>query len=138
MEINRELAALTERIEHMSRQLDDMRPIIPAIAVTQSQLETVNTQLRQLTTNGENRNKIIHTIDKRVLTLERWHKGVMGFTAIAVTLALTLGGYTKSFIETVQDNRSDTNQRLSNLELIVNSKNYEKAFEIQPKQEVLK
>lgn len=131
-----QIAVLMERIEHIAKGMDDIRPLVAAVSALQHEKESLNQQVRQLTTNSETHSKLMHDIDKRVLILERWHKAMIGFSATALAVIMTLGGYTKNFIETVQDDRNNTNQRLSILELVVNSPNYSKALERREEKEV--
>lgn len=131
-----QIAVLMERIEHIVKGMDDIRPLVAAVSALQHEKESLNQQVRQLTINSETRSKLLHDIDKRVLVMERWHKARLSFSATAIAVVMALAGYTKNFIETVQDERNNTNQRLSMLELVVNSPNYAKALERREEKEV--
>lgn len=132
-----QVAVLTERIEYIARTMEDIKPLITAIATMRVEQDSMAVQVRQLAQGGEVRLQSIHAHDKRILILERWHKAMIGFGTVAVSILLAMAGYTKSFIETIQNERNDTNQRLSNLELIVNSPNYSKAMELPRQTEVV-
>lgn len=133
---NAQFAVLNERLEHLVRAMEEIRPLVVNVNSLQHSIDVMQTQIKQLTMGSDARGKLMHDIDKRVLVLERWHKAMVGFSAFAMSILLALGGYTKSFIETVQDGRNDTNQRLATLELIVNSPNYGKAMSRLQEQEV--
>lgn len=133
---NAQFAVLNERLEHLVRAMEEIRPLVVNVNSLQHSIDVMQTQIKQLTMGSDARGKLVHDIDKRVLVLERWHKAMVGFSAIAMSILLALGGYTKSFIESVQDERNDTNQRLATLELIINSPNYGKAMSRFQEQEV--
>lgn len=130
------IAVITERLNHIAATMDDIKPLIAAVSSLQHSNDVFDQRINQLTLNSEARYKMLHDQDKRVLVLERWHKAMIGFSATAMAVLLALAGYTKSFIETIQDERNDTNQRLSILELVVNSPNYPKALERREEKEV--
>lgn len=134
---NSQFAVLNERLEHLVRAMEDIKPLIINVNSLQHNIDVMQTQIKQLTMGSDARGKLIHDIDKRVLVVERWHKATVSFTAVAISILMAIGGYTKSFIETVQRERSDTNQRLATLELIVNSPNYGKAMSKHQETEVI-
>lgn len=136
-EMNRtNIAVITERLNHIAATMDDIKPLIAAVSSLQHSNDVFDQRINQLTLNSEARYKMLHDQDKRVLVLERWHKAMIGFSATAMAVLLALAGYTKSFIETIQDERNDTNQRLTTLELIANNQSISKALEAKPGKEV--
>lgn len=127
-----QMARLFERLDHLVASMDEIKPILTTVNTLQNNQDHMARNIDQLMTNAEVRSTVIHQLDKRVLVVERWHKASVGFTAIAVSIGLALGGYTKSFIESLNSDRDDTRQRLSSLEFILNSPNFERAMTSPP------
>ena len=124
-----QLARLVERVEHIVDRLEDLKPLVALVPSLQRDQEHLTDTLRQLSTIAELRGTALHQLDKRVLVLERWHKGMVGFSAVAMSLLLTVGGYAKNFIDTMESDRQDTRNRLMAVEFIIQSPNFQKAME---------
>lgn len=123
-----QVARLIERVEHIARAMDDLRPLVVAISSLQKDQERNSEDIKKLNTIAEMRGDAQHLLDKRVLVLERWHKGLIWFSSLAMGVLLSMSGYIANFVNTLDTDRNQTNNRLSTLEVIVNSQNFERSM----------
>lgn len=124
-----QIARMFERLEVIARDIAEIKPLLVDNATLRRDLEHLASSFKQLSTMSEMRGNAIHQIDKRVLVLERWHKAMIGFTGIAFSIMLAMGGYAKQFIDSIDDDRNDTRHRITALEFIISSPQYERAME---------
>src|SRR5690625_1255944 len=123
------IARISERLDGIARDLGEIKPLLVENATLRRDLEHLADSFKQLSTMSEMRGHAIHQIDKRVLVLERWHKAMIGFAGIAFSVMLAMAGYAKQFIDSIDADRDDTRHRITALEFIVNSPQYERAME---------
>lgn len=123
-----QVARLIERVEHIARTMDDLRPLVVAISSLQKDQERNSEDIKRLHTIAEMRGEAQHLLDKRVLVLERWHRLMLAMPVMVLTVALTAGGYAKSFLDALDDFKNDTRNRVSSLEFIINSPHFERAM----------
>lgn len=123
-----QVARLIERVEHIARAMDDLRPLVVAISSLQKDQERNSEDIKKLHTIAEMRSDAHHSLDKRVLVLERWHRLMLAMPVMVLTVALAAGGYAKSFLDALDDFKSDTRSRVSSLEFIINSPHFERAM----------
>lgn len=123
-----QVARLIERVEHIARAMDDLRPLIVAMSSLQKDQERNNEDIKKLHTIAEMRGEAQHLLDKRVLVLERWHRLMLALPVLLLTIALAAGGYTKSWLDALDDFKSDTRQRISSMEFIINSPHFERSM----------
>lgn len=127
-----QLARLFERVETIARGMEELKPLLTAIVAVQAEQSHLADHVKQLNAISEMRGVALHQIDKRVLVLERWHKAMIAFSGVALSIMLAMGGYAKQFIDSIDSERQDTRHRLTALEFIVNSPNYERAMDDRP------
>lgn len=123
------MAMLIERVEHIAKGIDEMRPMISTIPSIERDLSYHTERLDQLNEIAKDRGREIHELDKRILKLERWYRAMLAAPAILVTLSISVGGYAMKFKE-------DTDRRVSSLEFILNSPHYERAMDRDHKEDV--
>lgn len=123
-----QVARLVERVEHIARSIDNLTPLVVAMSSLQKDQERSAEDIKKLHTIAEMRGDAQHLLDKRVLVLERWNKGVIWFSSVAMGALLSMSGYITNFINTLDTDRNQTNNRLSTLEVIVNSQNFERSM----------
>lgn len=123
-----QLAVLIERVEHIARGMDDLKPLIALISTLQRDQEHMSDTVKQLYLLSESRGAALHAVDKRVVAVERWGKFQIGLAGAMLTIALTASGYAKSFIDALDDFKNDTRSRISSLEFIINSPHFERAM----------
>jgi len=124
-----QIARLIERVDAVAKGVDELKPVVAAIVALQTQQQHLTDHLKQLNTIAEMRGASLHQMDKRVLVLERWHKAMVAFSGVALSLMLAMGGYAKQFIDSMDADRNDTRHRITALEFIINSPQYERAME---------
>lgn len=124
-----QIARLMERVDAIAKGVDELKPLMTALVTLQTEQQHLTDHVKQLNTIAEMRGTAIHQLDKRVVVLERWHKAMVWFTGMAMSVMLALGGYTKQFIDSLDADRSDTRHRLTALEFIVSGPQYERAME---------
>jgi len=124
-----QIARLMERVDAIAKGVDELKPLMAALVTLQAEQQHLTDHIKQLSTIAEMRGAAMHQIDKRVVVLERWHKATVWFTGIAMSVMLALGGYTKQFIDSIDADRRDTRHRLTALEFIVSSPQYERVME---------
>ena len=123
-----QVARLIERVEHIARAMDDLRPLIVAMSSLQKDQERNSEDIKKLHTIAEMRGDAQHLLDKRVLVLERWHRLMLAMPVLLLTIALSAGGYAKSWIDALDDFKSDTKQRIASMEFIINSPHFERSM----------
>lgn len=123
-----QIAAIFERLDHMSNVLDELRPLAALAATLQNEQQHLSDDLRHLNTIAEMRGAALHAIDKRVTVLERWHRFMLSMPALMLTLLIAMGGYAKSYLDAMSDFKDDIRTRLTTIEFIVNSPNFERAM----------
>lgn len=124
-----QIARLMERVDAIAKGVDDLKPVLTSLVALQTEHQHLSDHIKQLHTVTELRGVAMHQIDKRVLVLERWHKAMIGFTGIAFSIMLAMGGYAKQFIDSIDADRNDTRHRITALEFIISSPQYERAME---------
>lgn len=124
-----QIARLMERVDAIAKGVDELKPLVVALVTLQTEQQHLADHVKQLNTIAEMRGIAIHQIDKRVVVLERWHRAMIWFTGIAMSVMLALGGYTKQFIDSIDADRNDTRHRLTALEFIISGPQYERAME---------
>ena len=120
------IARISERLDGIARDLGEIKPLLVENATLRRDLEHLADSFKQLSTMSEMRGHAIHQIDKRVLVLERWHKAMVAFSGIALSLMLALGGYAKQFIDSLDSQSNDTRSRLAAIEFIISGPQYER------------
>ena len=123
-----QLAVLIERVEHIARGMDDLKPLVVLISTLQRDQEHTSDTVKQLHLLSEARGAALHAVDKRVVVLERWHRLMLAMPVLLLTVALAAGGYAKSFLDALDDFKNDTRNRVSSLEFIINSPHFERAM----------
>ena len=123
-----QLAMLIERVEHIARGMDDLKPMIVAISALQKDQERNSDDIKKLHTIAEMRGATQHQMDKRIVVLERWHRLMLAMPVMVLTVVLAAGGYAKSFLDALDDFKNDTRSRISSLEFIINSPHFERAM----------
>lgn len=124
-----QIARLMERVDAIAKGVDELKPLMTALVMLQTEQRHLTDHIKQLNAMAEMRGAALHQLDKRVVVLERWHKAMVWFTGMAMSVMLALGGYTKQFIDSLDADRSDTRHRLTALEFIVSGPQYERAME---------
>lgn len=121
----RNLSSQFERIlasqERIERALID-------VAMVKKEQEHLSDSLRQIHAVAEVRAAAHHSMDKRLIALEWWHKYRLAQPAAILTLALAAWGYWQGFTESLENFKSATNSKVQSLEFIVNSPAYERAM----------
>ena len=123
-----QVARLVERVEHIARAIDNLTPLVVAMSSLQKDQERSAEDIKKLHTIAEMRGDAQHLIDKRVLVLERWHRLMLAMPVMMLTIALAAGGYAKSWLDALDDFKSDTRQRIASMEFIINSPHFERAM----------
>lgn len=123
-----QVARLIERVEHIARAMDDLRPLVVAISSLQKDQERNSEDIKKLHTIAEMRGEAQHLLDKRVLVLERWHRLMVATPVMLLTIVLAAGGYTKSWLDAIDDFKKDTRQRIASMEFIINSPHFERSM----------
>ena len=123
-----QVARLIERVEHIARAVDDLRPLVVAISSLQKDQERNSEDIKKLHTIAEMRGDAHHLLDKRVLVLERWHRLMLALPVMLLTVALAAVGYAKSWLDALDDFKSDTRQRIASMEFIINSPHSERSI----------
>lgn len=123
-----QIAVLMERMEHIAKGVDDLKPLATLITSLQRDQEHTADSLKQLHTIAEMRGAALHAVDKRVVVLERWHRFMLAMPVAVLTISLAAGGYAKSFVDALDDFKNDTRHRISSLEFIINSPHFERAM----------
>lgn len=123
-----QVARLIERVEHIARAMDDLRPLVVAMSSLKKDQERNSEDIKKLHTIAEMRNTSQHLLDKRVLVLERWHRLMLAMPVLLLTIALAAGGYTKSWLDSLDDFKKDTKNRIASMEFIINSPHFERAM----------
>lgn len=123
-----QIATLIERSIYTAKAVDELKVMIADVAVLRRDQDHTADLLHQVRLLTDALSKSQHQIDKRVLVLERWNRGLVWFSTSAMGVLLTLSGYVANFISTLDTDRNQTNNRLSTLEVIVNSHNFERAM----------
>lgn len=123
-----QLAVLIERVEHIARGMDDLKPLIALISTLQRDQEYTSDTVKQLHLLSEARGASLHSMDKRLSTLEWWHKYRLAQPALILTVALAAWGYWQGFTGAMDDFKRDTRHRISSLEFIINSPHFERAM----------
>lgn len=129
-----QIAVLIERIEHIAKRMDDITPLISLIAKLQRDQEHMSEDIKRLHTIAELRGSNMHAIDKRVLVLERWHRFMLLLPAAMLTIIISIGGYAKGYVSSIDDFKGDTKHRLASLEFIINGPHFERVMEPERKQ----
>lgn len=124
-----QVARLMERVDAIAKGVDELKPLVAALVTLQAEHQHLTDHIKQLNTISEMRGAALHQIDKRVVVLERWHKAMVWFTGIAMSVMMALGGYAKQFVDSLDSDRQDTRHRLTTLEFIVGSPQHERALE---------
>lgn len=127
---SQKLAVLMERVDHIARSIDDLRPLLTIIVQVQEKLNHQENTLKQLNTLSDSRGAMFHQLDKRVLVLERWHRFMLAIPALVLTVCIWFGGYAKSYIAAIEAFQKETSQRVSALEFIINAPSYEKLMSV--------
>ncbi|MDS1142382.1 hypothetical protein RE432_18265 [Pusillimonas sp. SM2304] len=127
-----QIARLFERVDTIAKGIDELKPLMTQLVALQTDQAHIADHIKQLNTITEMRGVVLHQIDKRVLVIERWHKGLMWFTGFALSVIMALGGYAKQFIDTQDSQQRDTRQRITALEFIVSGPNFERAMSNPP------
>lgn len=122
------LATLIERMEHVARGVDELRPLGSLIATLQRDQQYVSEALKQLSALAEARSAAHHSLDKRVVVLERWHKFMVWLAGAMFTVSIAAGGYAAAFVGSLNDINRDTHNRVSALEFIINAPHYERSM----------
>lgn len=131
-----QVSVMAERMTHLSEDVREMRKVVERmesmwVTTTSLQKDTehMGEKVANLYTISDLRGAEVASMDKRVLVLERWYKTTMWFTGIVLTVSLAVGGtaigYAKQFVDALEHDRRDTQTRLTALEFIVNSSNFE-------------
>lgn len=123
-----QIATLIERSIYTAKAVDELKVMIADVAVLRRDQEHTDALLNQIRLLTDSLGKNQHQLDKRVLLLERWNKGLIWFSSVAMGALLSMSGYIANFINTLDTDRNQTNNRLSTLEVIVNSQNFERAM----------
>lgn len=124
-----QLALLIQKVDQIAAGVDDLKPLSALVLELQKDHAHAVENIKQLNTIAEMRGAKQHEIDKRVLILERWHKFMLALPVALLTISLAVGGYAKSFFDSLDDFKNDTRQRVTSLEFILNSPNFEKAMD---------
>ena len=123
-----QVARLVERVEHIARSIDNLTPLVVAMSSLQKDQERSAEDIKKLHTIAEMRGDAQHLLDKRVLVLERWHRLMLALPVMLLTIALAAGGYTKSWLDALDDFKKDTRQRIASMEFIINSPHFERSM----------
>ncbi len=123
-----QVARLVERVEHIARSIDNLTPLVVAMSSLQKDQERSAEDIKKLHTIAEMRGDAQHLLDKRVLVLERWHRLMLAMPVMLLTIVLAAGGYTKSWLDALDDFKKDTRQRISSMEFIINSPHFERSM----------
>lgn len=124
-----QVARIMERVDHIAKSVDELKPLMAALVTLQAEHQHLADHMRQLNTVAELRGVAVHQIDKRVTVLERWQKGLVWFTGLALSVIMWLGGYVKQFTDSLDETNRNTQNRLAAMEFIINSPNFERAIE---------
>ena len=133
--VDSQLAVLNANVKNLSAQLDRMlesqerteRSMVD-VAMVKKEQEHMGDSLRQLHTVAEVRGAVQHQLDKRLTTLEWWHKYRLAQPALVLTVILTATGYAIGFNRSIEDFQRSTTRKIDSLEFIVNAPTYEKAM----------
>ena len=131
-----QLAVLIERVEHIAKSMDDLKPLVSLITTLQRDQEYTASKLAQLNDLAKLRGEAAHKLDKRVLVLERWRTAMVAIPALALSFGIWASGYAISYLGSIEDFRGDTRQRLATLEFIINGPHFERAMEPESEQTV--
>lgn len=123
-----QVAVILERIEHIAKVLDDLKPLTTLAATLQRDQQYLSDSLKQLHTVAEIRGAALHAVDKRVVILERWHKFMVALPSVLLTVLIAASGYVKSYLDSMGEFREDVKHRVTAIEFIINSLNFEKAM----------
>jgi hypothetical protein len=124
------ISVLMERVDHIARSIDDLRPLLTIIVQVQEKLNNQENSIKSLGALAESRGAMFHQVDKRVLVLERWHRFMLAIPALVLTICIWFGGYAKSYIAAIEAFQKETSQRVSALEFIINAPSYEKLMSV--------
>lgn len=122
-------ARIMERVDHIAKRLDELQPFASTLVALHADHQQLANVIKQLSTEAGLQRQAMHELDKRVVGLEKWQKGLVWFTSVALSVMMWLGGYAKQFIDSLDENNRNTQHRITALEFIVNSPNFERAIE---------
>lgn len=123
-----QLAMLIERVEHIAKRMDDLMPLVTLITTLQRDQEYAADSIKQLHAVAEMRGAALHAMDKRLSTLEWWHKYRLAQPALILTVALAAWSYWQGFTGSMEDFKTDTRSRVSALEFIINAPHFERSM----------
>ena len=131
-----QLAMVIERLEHVARGVDELKPLASLIVTLQRDQEYTADTLKQLNEIARMRGEAVIKLDRRVLVLERWRNLMVALPATGVAVVLWAAGYIFSYVGTLEGFRRDTHHRISTLEFIINAPNFERALQTDPERPV--
>lgn len=122
-----QMARVLERIEHIAKVLDRLEPLTVNLNTVQRDQEHMSVAIKQIVRDAHIDRALTTQIDRRTLVLERWHKAMVGLSAVAASAVIWAAGYVTNYFKTIDDDKNALNNRLTTVEHIVNSPGFEKA-----------
>jgi hypothetical protein len=123
------IARIMERVDHIAKRLDELQPFASTLVALHADHQQLASAIKHLSTEAGIQRQALHELDKRVVGLEKWQKGLVWFTGVALSMMMWLGGYAKQFIDSLEENNRNTQRRITTMEFIINSPNLERAME---------
>lgn len=115
----RNISAITTNIEHMRDVLEELRTLPVVLAAIQRDQQHIADWQRQVNAMTQSHSTMMHTMDKRITVLERWHKFMLTMPAVALTFLLAVGGYARGYIQAMGQFEHNVLQRITAIEATI-------------------
>ena len=123
------LARLTERIEHIAKGVDELRPLITESAEQSRDISHITSLVQQMTIVQDMHRDAFKEGEVRISKLEVRVKFVMWVGAFVASTSVGIFGYGISFLDSLGKFQSDTDSRIRSVEFIVQSPAFERVME---------
>lgn len=122
-----QLARVLERIEHIAKVVDRLEPLAISLNTVQRDHEHLADTVKGIKETTRVHRQLTSQIDRRTLVLERWHKFMVGLSATGAAAVLWAAGYVTNYFKSLDADANALNNRVTTLEYVFNSPNFEKA-----------
>ncbi len=123
------LARLTERIEHIAKGVDELRPLVADSAEQRRDISHISSLVQQMTIVQDMHRDAFKEGEGRISKLEVRVKFIIWIGAFVASTSVGLLGYGISFIDALGEFQSDTKSQIRSLEFIVQSPMFERVME---------
>ncbi|MFT0547510.1 hypothetical protein ACMHYO_14405 [Allopusillimonas ginsengisoli] len=129
-------AQLIERVANIADDIRELKEgqtvntqLMVELASTRRDLSHTNKEVSILFSRSDKANVATAAIDKRLVGQEKWQRYVVAMASLGFVIAGWVWGWGWQYFRGLEKSMGDNERRISTVEFIVNSNNFERAME---------